>query len=260
NVIGINTAIFSPSGGSVGIGFAIPSSTARPVVEQLIKNGRVSRGWLGVHIQGVTAEIAETLGLDKARGALVANVVKGGPAAKAKIKPGDVILSFNGKNVPEMRKLPRMVAETPVDKTVDMVVWRDNKKMTIKVTLGKLKEEKSQAAANTSEGATTATAEVKIKGLGLTLAVVSADLKSRFKLQGSVKGVVVTKVKDGSVAAEKGIRPGDVIVEVSQEQVSTPAQVAAKVATAKDGGRKSVLMLIEGQGGLRFVAVRVNKS
>jgi serine protease Do len=258
NVIGINTAIFSPSGGSVGIGFAIPSSTARPVIEQLIKNGKVSRGWLGVHIQGVTDGIAETLGLDKARGALVANVIKGGPAEKAKIKPGDVILSFDGKSVPEMRKLPRMVAETPVDKTVDMVIWRDNKKVTIKVKLGKLKEEKSQVASNTSEESTAA--EVKIKGLGLTLAAVNADLKSRFKLQSGVKGVVVTGVKNGSAVAEKGIRPGDVIVEVSQEEVSTPAQVAAKVAKAKDAGRKSVLMLIEGQGGLRFVAVRVNKS
>ncbi|HEC90327.1 MAG TPA: DegQ family serine endoprotease [Alphaproteobacteria bacterium] len=260
NVIGINTAIFSPSGGSVGIGFAIPSSTARPVIEQLIKNGKVSRGWLGVHIQGVTDEIAETLGLDKARGALVANVVKGGPAEKAKIKAGDVILSFNGKGVPEMRKLPRMVAEASVGKTVDVEIWRDSKKITLKVKVGKLKEEKPQAAANESEKSPTATAEVEIEGLGLSLAAVNADTKERFKLQGDVKGVVVTKVKDGGVAAEKGIRPGDVIVEVSQAEVSTPAQVAAKVAKAKDAGRKSVLMLIEGQGGLRFVAIRVDKG
>ncbi len=260
NVIGINTAIFSPSGGSVGIGFAIPSSTARPVIEQLIKNGQVSRGWLGVHIQGVTDEIAETLGLDKARGALVANVIKGGPAEKAKIKPGDVILSFNGKDVPEMRKLPRMVAGASVGKTVDVGIWRNSKKITLKVKVGKLKEEKPQAASNKSEESTTATAEVEIEGLGLSLATVNADTKNRFKLQDDVKGVVVTKVKDGGVAAEKGIRPGDLIVEVSQAEVSTPAQVAAKVAEAKDAGRKSVLMLIEGQGGLRFVAIRVDKG
>ncbi len=258
NVIGINTAIFSPSGGSVGIGFAIPSSTARPVIEQLIKNGQVSRGWLGVHIQGVTDGIAETLGLGKARGALVANVIKDGPAEKAKIKPGDVILSFDGKDVPEMRKLPRIVAETAVDKTVDMVIWRDNKKVTLKVKVGKLEEKKPQVASASSEKSTVV--EVEIEGLGLTLSAVNAEVKNRFKLKGDVKGVVVTKVKDGGVADEKGIRPGDMIVEVSQAEVSTPAQVATKVEKAKDAGRKSVLMLIEGQGGLRFVAIRVDKS
>ena len=261
NVIGINTAIFSPSGGSVGIGFAIPSSTARPVIEQLIKNGQVSRGWLGVHIQGVTTEIAETLGLDKARGALVANVIKGGPAEKAKIKPGDVILSFNGKDVPEMRKLPRMVAGASVGKAVDVGIWRNNKKITLKVKVGKLEEEKPRAASNKSEKpTTTATAEVEIEGLGLTLAAVDADTKSRFKLQGDAKGVVVTKVKDNGIAAEKGIRPGDLIVEVSQAEVSSPKTILKKIDEARANGRKSVLLLLEGQAGLRFVAVRIESG
>jgi len=258
DVIGINTAIFSPSGGSVGIGFAIPASTAKPVVQQLIKHGQVRRGWLGVHIQAVTDEIAETLGLNKARGALVASLIKGGPAEKAKIKPGDVIIEFDGKPVPEMRKLPRIVAETDVDKAVNVVVWRDSKKVTLSVSIGKLDEEETKVAAKKSGKAETA--EVSLDQLGISLTGISDATREKFKLDDDAKGVVVTKVAGDSSAAEKGIRPGDRIIEVSQQEVSKPFQVAAAVAKAKEEGRKSVLLLIEGQGGLRFVAVRVDKE
>ncbi len=260
-VIGINTAIFSPSGGSVGIGFAIPVAAAEPVIRQLVKHGTVKRGWLGVHIQGVTDEIAETLGLKSATGALVASVIKGGPAEKAKIQAGDVILKFNNRDVTEMRRLPRMVADTEVGTSVPVVLWRNKKEVKVQVTVGELEEEQTKTAARTpkkgpgkDEGGRT------VDALGLTLSQMTPQVRERFKIEKESKGVVVTGVKEDGPAAEKGIRPGDVIVEVSQEEVTSPAQIADKVDEAIKAGRKSVLMLVEGQGGLRFVAVRIGKG
>ncbi len=255
-VVGINTAIYSPSGGSIGIGFAIPSAMARPVISQLIESGTVRRGWLGVNIQTVTDEIAETLGLDEAQGALVASVIKDGPAEAARIEPGDVILSFDGKPVTEMRRLPRIVAETEVDTTVDVVLWRDNKPMTVQVTLGELSAGEEQMAALAPDQSSNGT-ERNIKALGLSLAVISDSLRERFELADDAKGVVVTEVAEGGPASEKGIRPGDVIVEVSQADAESPSQVADLIESARQAGRKSVLLLIEGQGRLRFEAVRL---
>jgi len=256
-VIGINTAIFSPSGGSVGIGFAVPSATASPVIAQLIKNGQVRRGWLGVHIQAVTEEIAETLGLKDAKGALVASVIKDGPAEKGDIKAGDVILRFDGKEVPEMRKLPRIVAATDVNKTVDVVVWRNSDKMTLSVSVGELEEREAKVASRSRGGEKAGKAAEKIEALGLTVAEVTTDLRERYSLDKDAKGVVVTAVDEGGAAAEKGIRPGDVIAEISQEEVVTPADIVARIKDARKSGRKSVLLLVEGQGGLRFIAVRI---
>jgi len=253
-VIGINTAIYSPSGGSVGIGFAIPTSTAEPVIRQLMKHGEVKRGWLGVHIQQVTEEIAESLGLDTAEGALVASVIKEGPAEKAEIKAGDIILEFDGKKVAEMRALPRIVADTEVGKPVDVIVWRDSKK-NLKVTVGEL-DDKAQVAART-EGPG---GRREIDELGLTLSELTDSLRERYKIDDEAKGVVVTEVDDAGPASEKGIRAGDLIVEVAQEEVTTPTQVVQRVEEAKDAGRKSVLFLLEGQGGLRFVAIRLEKG
>ncbi len=255
-VVGINTAIYSPSGGSIGIGFAIPSSMAKPVVKQLIESGTVRRGWLGVNIQTVTDEIAETLGLDEAKGALVASVIKDGPAEAAKIEPGDVIIEFDGKSVTEMRRLPRIVAETEVNSTVDVVVWRDNKKISVKVTVGELSADEEQMASLAPDQSSNGS-ERNIKALGLTLAVITDALREKFGLADDAKGVVVTEVVEGGPASEKGIRPGDVIVEVSQEDAETPSQVADLVESARQSGRKSVLLLIEGQGRLRFEAVRL---
>jgi len=257
DVIGINTAIFSPSGGSVGIGFAIPSAVAKPVIAQLIKYGQVRRGWLGVHIQAVTDEIAETLGLEEASGALVANVVKGGPAEKAKIKTGDVILDFDGKKVEEMRNLPRIVAETDIDKPVKVTVWRNKKKVTLKAEVGELKDKEAKVASRGAKKGSGGDTGVKVEDLGVTLSAVTAKLRSRYKLDKDAKGVVVTKVDRDSVAEDKGVRPGDVIVEISQQEVSAPAEVAAKVREAVDAGRNSVLLLLEGQGGLRFIVVQI---
>ena len=252
-VIGINTAIFSPTGGSVGIGFAIPTSTAKPVIDQLIKNGSVKRGWLGVHIQAVTDEIAETLGLSEAEGALVANVIEDSPAEKAKIKAGDVILTFDGKKVEEMRSLPRIVAETQVGKATKVSVWRDGKMKTLRVAVGELADEDQVAARSggTKDG------DRDIDDLGLTLSGITDAVRSRFKLAKDAKGVVVTKVDSNGPAAEKNIRPGDVIVEVSQAEVSTTADVVKKIREVKKDGRETVLLLLEGDNGMRFVVVRL---
>jgi serine protease Do len=258
-VIGINTAIFSPTGGSVGIGFAIPSSTAKPVIEQLIKHGQVRRGWLGVHIQAVTEEIAETLGLKEATGALVASVIKDGPAEKAKIEAGDVILEFDGKKVGEMRRLPRVVADTEVGKSVPVEVWRGGKKITLKATVGELAEAAEKVAAKSS-GPAKEGGEHAVDALGLKLSAITPKVAEKFNLGKTTKGVVVTKVEEAGPAAEKGVRAGDVIVEVSQEEVTSPDDISRKVADAKKAGRKSVLLLLEGQGGLRFVAIRIGKS
>jgi len=257
-VIGINTAIFSPSGGSVGIGFAIPSSVAGPVIKQLVKHGQVRRGWLGVHIQAVTEEIAETLGLKEASGALVASVIPDGPAEKAKMKAGDIILKFDGREVSKMRRLPRMVADTEVGKSVDILVWRGNKKVTLKAKVEELGETPAEVAAKTP--GSRKGSESTIDVLGLRLSSITAKLKSKYSLGKDLKGVVVTKVTESGPAAEKGIRPGDVIVEISQQEVTEPADIEKKVAEAEKAGRKSVLLLLEGQGGLRFVAIRITKG
>jgi serine protease Do len=254
-VIGINTAIFSPSGGSVGIGFAIPSNLARPVIEQLRKYGRTRRGWLGVRIQMVTDEIAESLGLGEPRGALVASVTKEGPSEKAKIQPGDVILTFDGRPVTEMRELPRMVAETEIGKEVDVTVWRDESEHSLHVTLGELEEAEAAALTETESGAPETDT---FDDLGLVLSDVTTELREQFELGEDVSGVVITDVAEDSPAGQKGLRPGDVIVEVGQEEVASPSDVAGRIKDAKDSGRKSVLMLVDRQGDLRFVAIRID--
>ena len=256
-VIGINTAIFSPTGGSVGIGFAIPSNVAEPVIRQLIKHGEVKRGWLGVHIQEVSEEIAETLGLKEASGALIANVIGDGPAAAAGIKPGDVVLSFNDRDVAEMRRLPKIVADTEVGKEVDVVVWRDGEKVTLKVIVAELNEDVI-AAATDGDGAPDR--EVAIDDLGLAVTVLTDQIRERFELDENAKGVMVISVKEGGVAAEKGIRPGDLIVEVSQAEISEPGQIIQRIDDARKAGRKSLLLLVEGQAGLRFVALRIGEG
>jgi len=258
DVVGINTAIFSPSGGSVGIGFAIPSSTAKPVIAQLMKNGSVKRGWLGVHIQAVTDEIAETLGLNEAEGALVASVIEKSPAEAAGIKAGDVILKFDGKKVGTMRTLPRIVAETTIDQQVKVELWRGNDNKTLMVAVGELDED-AQVASNTAKSGK-ANGGNSVETIGLTLSGLTDKVREKFKLAKDAKGVVVTKVAVDGPAAEKGIRPGDLIVEISQEVVTDPNQVKIKVAEARRAKRKSILILVEGQGGLRFVAIQIVKK
>ena len=262
-VIGINTAIYSPSGGSIGIGFAIPSNLAKAVVAELQgePDHNVHRGWLGVRIQAVTDEIAESLGLDKARGALIASVSDNGPAQAAGIQAGDVVLSFDGKEVSDMRRLPRLVAETPVGKTVPVTLWRKRKENSMQVTVGKLDESDQQQASNQETSKKPGPDETGVvKTLGLTLSGITPDLKEKFSLAGDAKGVVVVDVAKDSPAATKGVRPGDLIMEAAQEEVKNPGEVRSKIDEAKTSGRKSILLLVERQGDLRFIALRLDQS
>jgi len=261
-VIGINTAIYSPSGGSIGIGFAIPSNLAKNVAHELINESdhTVHRGWLGVRIQAVTDEIAESLGLDKAKGALVASVNENGPAQNGGVQPGDVILSFDGKAVTDMRHLPRLVAETPVDKTVPVTVWRKRKETPLQVKVGRLDETEQVAVKEAPKKAAPKDTAGTITTLGLTLSNISPELKEKFSLADDSKGVVVVDVVKDSPAAEKGLKAGDVIVEAAQEEIKSATQVAGKIDDAKKAGRKSILLLVERQGDLRFIALRLDQS
>jgi serine protease Do len=254
DVIGINTAIYSPSGGSVGIGFSVPSNIAKTVIADLQEYGRTRRGWLGVRIQTVSEELAENLGLDSPTGALVTSVAEGGPAEKAKIEKGDVILTFNGKEVGEMRKLPRIVAETEVGKSVTVEVWRKGAKKKLIVKVGELEVAEKNGSLDT-QPVKPARSSGEIEDLGLGVAEITMELVERFNLSEDAKGVVVTSVKAGGPAASKGIREGEVIVEVSQKEVATVSEVRSNVKEAKEDKKKSVLLLLDGEQGLRFVAV-----
>jgi serine protease Do len=212
-----------------------------------------------VRIQTVNSEIAETLGLEKAEGALVASVIEDGPAEQAAIQAGDIILEFDGKSISKMRSLPRLVADTEVNKEVSVVIWRDNKKVRLQVTVGKLEESSPQVASRTGGGTKESNLTV-VKQLGLTLSSVTSHLRDRYKLGKDTAGVVVTSVEDGGVADGKGIRPGDLIVEVSQQKVTQPVQIVSRIDEARSSGRKSVLFLVEGQGGLRFIALRIDQG
>ncbi len=259
-IVGINTAIISPTGGSIGIGFAIPSKTAVNVIDQLRQFGETRRGWLGVRIQDVTDEIAEGLAMDAPSGALVAGVTDNGPAAEAGIEPGDVILEFDGRKVAAMHELPRMVADEPIGKEVEVVVLRKGKQERIKVILGRLDEaEVAAAAPEPDKPAEPPPAPKIVSGpLGLSLADLSPTLRDQYSIKEDVVGVVVTDVADGSVAAEKRVQAGDVIVEISQERVETPSDVETRIEALKKDGRKSALLLLANKNGdLRFVAVKI---
>jgi serine protease Do len=255
-VIGVNTAIISPTGGSIGIGFAVPSNLARTVVAQLREFGETRRGWLGVRIQTVTPELAESLSLPKASGALVAEVTPDGPAAVAGIEAGDVIVRFDGREVPSMRELPRMVADTAVGERVPVDVVRRGETKTVMVDLGRLEEGEAIEAAAAAPGAAPEAAPPATETvLGLTLEALTAERRAELDLPDDVNGVFVSAVEAGGPAAEKGMRPGDVIVEVGQEPVASPADVAARVEATRADGRRSALFLVRNGEELRFVAI-----
>jgi serine protease Do len=262
-VVGINTAIFSPSGGSVGIGFAVPANLAKPVVAQLIKYGQTKRGWLGVRIQEVTPEIAESLGLDKARGALVSSVTPGGPAEKAGVKSGDIIVKFNDTAIKEMRELPLLVAEAEIGKKATLTLWRKGKEETVTVDLGQLEKAEASGAGGTEPqengGAPGAGKVTDIPSLGLGLTALTEDLRGTYKIPKNTKGVVITAVKQDSVAADKDVAAGDVIVEIDQQEVATPAQAAEKIAAAEKAGHASVLLFTARGDDMRFVALKFKK-
>jgi len=254
-VIGVNTLIISPSGGSIGLGFAVPSKTVAGVVDQLRQFGELRRGWLGVRIQPVTDEIADSLSIKPARGALIAGVDDKGPAKPAGIEPGDVVVKFDGKDIKEPKDLSRIVADTAVGKEVEVIVIRKGEEQTLKVTLGRLEDtDKAQPAAIKKDEP--ADKPVTQKALGLDLASLSKDLRSKYKIKDSVKGVIVTGVDASSDAADKHLSAGDVIVEVAQEAVANAADIKKRIDTLKKDGKKTVLLLVaNGDGELRFVAL-----
>ena len=257
-VVGVNTLIISQSGGSIGIGFAVPSKTVIGVVDSLRQFGELRRGWLGVRIQQVTDEIAESLSIKPARGALIAGVEDKGPAKPAGIEPGDVVVKFDGKEIKEPKDLSRVVADTAVGKEVDVIIIRKGKEETRRVTLGRLQDNDKavQAVAKTKEEP--AEKPVTQKALGLDLATLSKDLRTRYKIKDTVKGVIITGVDNASDAAEKRLSAGDVIVEVAQEAVANAADIKKRVDQLKKDGKKSVLLLVSNADGeLRFVALSV---
>src|SRR6266850_1254139 len=256
-VVGVNTLIISPTGGSIGLGFAVPSKTVVGVVDSLRQYGELRRGWLGVRIQQVTDEIAESLNIKPPRGALIAGVEDKGPAKPAGIEPGDVVIKFDGKDIKEPKDLSRVVADTAVGKAVDVVIIRKGTEETKKVTLGRLEDgEKAVLAANKTQPE--AEKPATQKALGLDLAGLSKDLRTRYKIKDSVKGVVITNVDSSSDAADKRLSAGEVIVEVAQEAVTNAADVKKRVEQLKKDGKKSILLLVSNaEGELRFVALSV---
>jgi serine protease Do len=259
DVIGINTAIFSETGGSIGLGFSIPSNAAKNIVAQLKSTGKIQRGWLGVRIQPISDEIAETMGLGKPHGALIAGMTDGGPAAKAGVQNGDIVLTFDGKPVADERALPRMVADASIGKTVNMEVLRKGQHKTMPITVQKLVEDEKVASLDSKTPAKPGTAPKPpvTVNLGMTLAPLSPESRRRFRLDNKLDGVVVTEVDADSPAGQKNIRPGDVITEVAQQKVASPDDVSAKLDVERKAGHKVVLLQVSRGGELTFIGVRL---
>lgn len=255
-VIGINSAIFSPSGGNVGIGFAVPSTMAQPVLKQLRETGHVQRAWLGVKIQQVDDEVANSLGMDKSRGALVMEVTPNSPASKAQFKTGDVVVEFNGKAIDEMHILPRTVAEAKIGSTVPVTVLRDGKPVKLNVTLGELKDDAPKQTIQLGAHDEKSPANVGVAVLGMQLANMSPELKQQLG-DGAIpdKGAVVLSVKPDSVSATRGIRKGDVITAIGQTDVSSVEALKTGIAAAKKGARKFVLLRVWRKGESTFVTL-----
>lgn len=254
-VVGVNTSLITPNGSSVGIGFAIPSEVAKKVVDQIRQYGRTKRGWLGVHIQPVTEDIAEGLGLKELKGALVGNVVKDGPAAKAKLQSGDVVLKVGSVEIKDERSLPRIVGEIPVGSQVPVVIWRKGKIITIPVQIGEYEEAEETGVIPSPDGGKELTKGVEIHGI--TLQSLTEDVRQRFDIDQDIEGVLVVAVAAKTSAAEKGIRPGDIIMEISQDEVKTPQHVADYLKKAEKDHRKSVLLLISRDGEARYISIKI---
>lgn len=247
-VIGIATAILSPTGGNIGIGFAIPADQAKPIVDQLRTLGKVRRGWLGVRIQAVTEDLAEGLGFKEPKGAIVANVEENTPAARAGMRQGDVILKFNGKEINRQQSLQSVVSDTPIGTTANMDILREGKPMTLRVTVAERpsgddnpdatapkngKEEKKDTPDQTSQH------------LGIGLQPLTAEVRQRLELGSDVTGAVISSVNPASDAAAKGLRPGDVLLAINQKRVKSPADAAALVDEARKAGRDAVVVLVQ---------------
>jgi serine protease Do len=249
-VIGVNTAIFSPTGGSIGIGFAIPAAAAKRVVAELREKGTVARGWLGVHIQSVTPDLADSLGLDKPRGAMVSKVSNGGPAAKAGVKRGDLITEVDGQGVKNARALPGMVAKFPAGRSVSLGILRKGKQLKLTTVIG--------ARPGSPEVASLPAEKKQL--MGMQLSQLDPAARRQFGIPEDIHGVAVVAVAAGSRAAEKGIAPGDVIVEVGNEAVATPNDVRIRIERAKEHTRKTVLFLVSRRTEQRFVALPLRRA
>ena len=255
-VIGVNTLIYSPSGGSVGIGFATPAAIASPVIDQLREFGQTRRGWLGVRIQSVSLEIAERQNLAAASGAFVAAVIEDSPASAAGLKQGDIILRFNGYEVSDRRALPRIVADTPVGSSVPVIVWRDGEHMPLEVTIGRL-EEYELASATAARAGTPL--EMKFSSLGVSLAYVTDELREQFSLAKDVQGVIVTEVSD-DLKGKGALRPGDVIVGVGSDRVSDLSDFRLLLDMHHQSDSKSIVLFrLRGETS-EFVTVDIKRG
>ncbi len=258
-VVGMNSMIFSPTGGSVGIGFAIPSSTIKEVVAALEAHGRVARGWLGVQIQSLTPEMAASLGMQEPKGAIVAGLVPDSPAARGGMRQGDVIVAINGRDIADSHELTRRVAGLPAGKSASFTVLRDGRRQNLDVTIGAKKEAQVASNQTMQEGVPTGTAATG-KAMGLGLTAMTPEVRRAYNLDENVQGVLITKVDPNSDAAEKGLQPGDVLISVSNKSVRSPQEVEKSVAAAHSAGRKSVLLLVSTEGTSHFVAVDLDKT
>jgi serine protease Do len=264
-VVGINTAIYSPNGGSVGIGFAIPSSLAKPVIDQLREHGKVDRGWLGVQIQQVTPEIAKSLGLPKQAGALVADVTAGGPAAKAGFQQGDVILSFNGHEINKVRDLPIVVAETPVGADAKVHVWRKSGETDLNAKIAQMPENPKVAQNSRgnsgNKGDNGGANAQNSSAMGLHLAPLTSEWRQRLHVNKDVKGVVVTSIADNSPLADLGLQRGDIIESVNQKTVNSPGELVSALNDAKSAkGDQNVLILLNRNGVNQYVALSLSNQ
>lgn len=254
-VIGINTAIYSPNGGSVGIGFSIPSTLAKNVISQLRESGEVERGWIGVEIQALSDELAEGFSRDNDHGALVSNVVPDAPADKAGLQAGDIILEFDGMEVIEMRDLPRIVAQSPVNKKYDVVIWRDGKRKRLSLRTDRFPENPNDIA-NRSE---TGKDEIEDNDmLGASLSELDDEAREGLGLPDDLKGVVISNIERSGLAARNGLRTGDVITSVNNKRVSKPEDVIQGISKAKKAGREKIVVLIQRSSGSRFIPFDLN--
>jgi serine protease Do len=261
-VIGMNSMIYSPSGGSVGIGFAIPSSVVHEVVAQLLAHGHVERGYLGVNIQSITPDIASTLNISSPKGAIVAEVVPGGPAAKAGFVQGDVIVALNGRSVEDSRDLTRHIASLPAGASAHFTVMRAGQKRDITAAIGN-RPDKRVAANETPESDASQSDGPQagaMQAMGLGLASVTPEARRNFNIDESIDGVLVTRVDPDSDAGDKGIQPGDVVLLVANKPVHSPKDILTLIAQARSSGRKTILLLVATQGGTRFVAVDIGQA
>jgi serine protease Do len=256
-VIGINTAIYSPSGGSIGIGFAIPAALAQPIIDQLKATGKVERGWIGARIQPITDEIAESLGLDKAKGALIAAVDPASPAAQANLRPGDVILAYDGKPIDRSRQLPRLVADTAPERDIKLTIWRDGKEVEIALKVAAFNPNRPQPQPPAPEQPKP---PPTVEAFGLKLAKITPELRKQFSLPGQAQGVVVVEVAQNTPGAAQGLRAGDLLVAVGSVAVGAPEEVAPQVANAKKAGRKNLLIRVERESNFRFIAMPIENG